>query len=50
MRRLENVNDRTDSRILLIDGSEGQILADTGGNLAGQNLFTPARPSGSTIR
>jgi signal transduction histidine kinase len=44
IRRLQNVGDRTDSRIFLIDEQSGQILADTDNKLAGQNLFSLGAP------
>jgi two-component system OmpR family sensor kinase len=42
--RLQNISDRTDSRILLLDDSSGQILADTENKLSNQNLFTLGPP------
>jgi signal transduction histidine kinase len=44
IRRLQNISDRTDSRILLIDDQSGQILADTDNQLTNQNLFTLGPP------
>jgi two-component system OmpR family sensor kinase len=44
LRRLQNISDRTDSRILLLDDSSGQILADTENKLSNQNLFTLGPP------
>lgn len=44
MRRLQNMGDRTDSRIFLIDGQSGQILADTDNSLANRNLFSLGAP------
>jgi signal transduction histidine kinase len=44
IRRLENISDRTDSRMLLIDEQSGQILADTESTLSGQNLFALGTP------
>ncbi len=44
LRRLQNISDRTDSRILLIDDSSGQILADTENKLSNQNLFMLGPP------
>src|SRR5512143_3003830 len=35
VRRLENLGERTDTRILLINGQTGQVLGDTDGTLAG---------------
>lgn len=43
-RRLQNVGDRTASRLLLIDEQSGQILADTENKLIGQNLFNLGAP------
>jgi len=40
IRRLQNIGDRTDSRIFLIDEQSGQILADTDNSLTGRNLFS----------
>ncbi len=43
-RRLQNIGDRTNSRILLIDEQSGQILADTENTLTNQNLFALGAP------
>jgi len=44
IRRLQNISDRTESRLLLIDETSGQILADTENSLTGQNLFQLGAP------
>lgn len=44
MRRLQVVDDRTDTRILLINGQSGEVLGDTGGTLTGHSLFETDRP------
>jgi signal transduction histidine kinase len=44
LRRLQNISDRTDSRMLLIDEQSGQILGDTENSLTGQNLFSLGAP------
>jgi signal transduction histidine kinase len=44
MRRLEAVDNRTDSRILLINAQSGEVLGDTGVTLTGRSLFTLGRP------
>jgi len=44
MRRLQNIGDRTDSRIFLIDAQSGQILADTDNSLTNRNLFNLGAP------
>lgn len=44
VRRLQVVDNRTDSRILLIDGQSGEVLGDTGGTLTGRSLFEANRP------
>jgi signal transduction histidine kinase len=43
-RRLQNLSDRTASRILLIDQQSGQVLGDTENTLTGTNLFNLGRP------
>ncbi len=43
-RRLQNLSDRTASRILLIDQQSGQVLGDTADALTGANLFNLNRP------
>jgi two-component system, OmpR family, sensor kinase len=42
--RLQNLSDRTVSRILLINQQSGQVLGDTDGTLTGTNLFSLNRP------
>jgi signal transduction histidine kinase len=44
MRRLENLDNRTDTRILLINGQSGKVLGDTSGTLVGEDLFEATRP------
>ena len=44
IRRLQNIGDRTDSRILLIDEPSGQILADTENRLTHEKLFHLGAP------
>jgi signal transduction histidine kinase len=44
MRRLQNMGDRTDSRIFLIDSQSGQILADTDNSLTNRNLYNLGPP------
>ncbi len=44
MRRLENLDNRTDTRILLINGQSGKVLGDTSGPLVGHNLFDAGHP------
>jgi two-component system, OmpR family, sensor kinase len=44
IRRLQNLSDRTESRLLLIDESSGQVLADTENGLVGQDLFQLGAP------
>src|SRR5512141_590524 len=44
IRRLENLDNRTDTRILLINGQSGEVLGDTGSTLTGRNLFDADRP------
>ena len=44
IRRLQNISDRTASRMLLIDEQSGQIRADTDSKLIGQNLFSLGAP------
>jgi len=44
VRRLQAVDNRTDSRILLIDGQSGEVLGDTSGSLTGRSLFEANRP------
>ncbi len=44
IRRLQNLGERTDTRILLINGQSGQVLGDTAGALTGRNLFASDRP------
>ncbi len=43
-RRLQNLSDRTDTRVLLIDRQSGQVLGDTDNTLTGSNLFASGRP------
>ena len=42
--RLQNLSDRTASRILLINQQSGQVLGDTENTLTGVNLFRFGRP------
>ena len=44
VRRLQAVDNRTDTRILLINGQSGEVLGDTGGSLTGRSLFEANRP------
>ncbi len=44
VRRLQNLGERTDTRILIINQQSGQVLGDTTGTLTGTNLFTVGRP------
>ena len=44
IRRLQNLGERTDTRILLINQQSGQVLGDTEGTLTGTNLFNANRP------
>jgi signal transduction histidine kinase len=44
IRRLQAVDNRTDTRILLINGQSGEVLGDTGGTLTGRSLFETDRP------
>jgi signal transduction histidine kinase len=44
VRRLQNLGERTDTRILIINQQSGQVLGDTSGTLTGANLFTGGRP------
>jgi two-component system OmpR family sensor kinase len=43
-RRLQNLSDRTASRILLIDQQSGQVQGDTDNTLTGANLFSLGQP------
>ncbi|CAG0931355.1 two-component system, OmpR family, sensor histidine kinase ResE [Thermoflexales bacterium] len=44
IRRLANLDNRTDTRILLINVQSGEVLGDTGETLTGHNLFKAGRP------
>jgi signal transduction histidine kinase len=44
IRRLQIVDNRTDTRILLINEQSGEVLGDTGGTLKGRSLFETDRP------
>jgi signal transduction histidine kinase len=44
IRRLANLDNRTDTRILLINVQSGEVLGDTGETLMGRNLFNAGRP------
>jgi signal transduction histidine kinase len=44
IRRLQAVDNRTDTRILLIDGQSGEVLADSDGTLTGHSLYAADRP------
>ena len=44
MRRLEGLDNRTDTRILLINAQSGEVLGDTSGTLTGHSLFDLGRP------
>ncbi len=44
VRRLQNLGERTDTRILIVNQQNGQVLGDTAGTLAGTNLFTASHP------
>jgi signal transduction histidine kinase len=44
IRRLQAVDNRTDTRILLINEQSGEVLGDTGGTLTGRSLFETDRP------
>src|SRR3972149_9985638 len=44
VRRLQNLDTRTDTRILLINEQSGKVLGDTGSTLTGRNLFDADRP------
>ena len=44
VRRLQNLGERTDTRILIINQQSGQVLGDTSGTLTGANLFAAGRP------
>ena len=44
VRRLQNLGERTDTRILIINQQSGQVLGDTSGTLTDTNLFAAGRP------
>ena len=44
IRRLEALDARTDTRILLLNEQSGEVLGDTSGTLTGRNLFELGRP------
>ncbi len=47
IRRLQALDNRSDTRILLINGQTGEVLGDTSATLTGRNLFDLGRPQRS---